>query len=200
MMFNPFMSKEKKAMRAKMALRQCIRSLQRWERSLDKKKEEMIKLGQEARRQGIKDQYTLAVKGLKMIMGQQLRSKKMQLQLQLVETMRDLAHVNNSFVSILGNVGREVEKVAGQANFVKNQMAFEQGMFSIEGMMDQLDGFMADNDQNLASEAGLETISDSDIERLFDIPQAQGTAATDPRIADWEQKIKGALNGEKAEG
>ena len=109
-MNNPFISQEKKAMKAKLALRQCIRSLQKWERTLEKKKEDMLRLGREAKRHGIKDQYLLAMNGLKMIMSQQLRAKKMQLQLQLVETLRDLAFVSSGFVGVMGKIGAEVEE------------------------------------------------------------------------------------------
>lgn len=172
---NIFMSKEKKAMKAKMALRRSVSDLKRWERGLEKKKADMIKLGQEAKRQGIKDQYALAVSGLKAIMAQLQRAKKMQLQLNLVETMRDLSNMSSGFVDIMGKVGKEIENITGSTDFMKNQMKFEQGMMSIDGMMGQLESFMDDSGDTLLSGVQDNNISDVDIEAMLDItaPEAE---------------------------
>ena len=164
-----FMSKEKKALKAKMELRRSVSSLKKWERGLEKKKAEMIKLGQMAKSQGIKDQYALAVSGLKTIMSQLQRSKKMQLQLSLVETMRDLSSMSAGFVGIMGKVGNEIQKITGNSDFMKNQMKFEQGMMTIDDMMGQLESFMDDSGDSLLSGFEDNSISDADIEAMLDI-------------------------------
>ena len=197
-----FMSKEKKRMHAKLAMRRSIRDLDRWDRNLEKKKAEMIKLGREANRQGIKDQYVLAFNGLKMVMNQQLRARKMQLQLKLVESMRDLSHISSDFLGMMGKIGKEVEKVAGGANFLENQAAFESGMFSLEQMMDQMDGFMSEADSTLSDQDRQDTVTDDEIARLFDIPQetAVNPEAADPRIAELSKQLQNMLGEDKAEG
>lgn len=189
-MINPFKSKEQKAMEAKLALRRGIRDLKKWDRTLDKKKAEMIRLGQEAKRQGLKDQYALAFNGLKNIMSQQLRSKKMQLQLELVETMRDLAQVSSGFVGQMGRIGKEVEKIAGKTDFLKNQMTFEKGMLSVEGMMDQLDSFMSAADETAVPSGQQNTVSDEEIEQMFDITSVTDKPQDDlPKISRLNEMI-----------
>lgn len=181
---NIFMSKEKKAMKAKMALRRSVSDLKRWERGLEKKKADMIKLGQEAKRQGIKDQYALAVSGLKAIMAQLQRAKKMQLQLNLVETMRDLSNMSSGFVDIMGKVGKEIESITGSTDFMKNQMKFEQGMMSIDGMMGQLESFMDDSGDTLLSGVQDNNISDVDIEAMGSMVQILFNSAI--RSKSWQ--------------
>jgi hypothetical protein len=183
-----FISKEKKAMKARMAMRRGIADLKRWERSLEKKRADMIRLGQEAKRQGIRDQYALALSGLKMIMAQIQRAKKMQLQLNLVETMRDLSTISSGFVGMMGKVGKEIEKVTGNVDFMKNQMKFEQGMMSIDDMMGQLESFMDDADPML-SVSQEQQISDSDIEKMFDATASAEGAAT-PGAKELLEQIK----------
>ena len=101
-----FMSSEQKRIHNKLEMRRSIRDLDRWDRSLEKKKIEMIKLGQEANRQGIKEQYALAFNGLKMIMNQQLRARRMQLQLKLLESLRDLSLMSSGFMGMMGKVSK----------------------------------------------------------------------------------------------
>lgn len=197
-----FMSKEQKRMHAKLAMRHSIRDLDRWDKSLEKKKAEMIRLGREANKQGIKDQYLLAFNGLKMVMNQQLRARKMQLQLKLVESMRDLSLISTDFLNMMGKIGKEVEKVSGGADFIKNQTAFESGMLSLEQMMDQMDGFMTDGDSILGDSDKNDAVTDDEIARLFDIPSelSDDKDAADPRVEKLSKQLKDMLSDGKTEG
>ena len=199
-----FMSKEQKRIHYKMEMRKTVRELERWDRSLEKKKDELVKLGREANRQGIRDQYAVAFNGLKMVMNQQLRARKMALQMKMVESLRDLSVVSSDFMGMMGKVGNEVNKITAGTNFLKNQAAFETGMFSIEQMMDQMDGLMDDMDMNMETQAGNETMSDDAIAKLFDVPQAEeqvpGSQAEDSRIADLSKQLKDLLGDTKAGG
>ena len=191
-----FMSSEQKRIQNRLEMRRSVRDLERWDRSLEKKKSEMIKLGQEANRQGIKEQYALAFNGLKMIMNQQLRARRMQLQLKLLDSLRDLSQMSSGFMGMMGKVSKEINKVTSGTNFLKNQAAFESGMISIEQMMGQMDSFMEDMDMNMEDQAGPKTVSDEEIARLFDIPEvktAEAAPAADPRISDLSKQLKDML-------
>ena len=191
-----FMSSEQKRIQNRLEMRRSVRDLERWDRSLEKKKSEMIKLGQEANRQGIKEQYALAFNGLKMIMNQQLRARRMQLQLKLLDSLRDLSQMSSGFMGMMGKVSKEINKVTSGTNFLKNQAACESGMISIEQMMGQMDSFMEDMDMNMEDQAGPKTVTDEEIARLFDIPEvqtAQAVPAADPRISDLSKQIKDML-------
>lgn len=175
-----FKSKAEKAMEAKLAIRQGINELKKCDRSLEKKKAEMIKFAQEAKKQGITQQYDVAVSGLKMILSYQKRCKAMILQIQMTESMRDLTTMSSSFVKLMGNVGKEVSKVTKDTNFVKNQLAFEKGMMSAEAAMDQLEGFLEDS--GMAFETDVEADIEQEIKDMIDATGAAEISALDDEI------------------
>lgn len=185
-----FKSKAEKALEAKLAIRQGINELKKSDRSLEKKKTEMIKFAQEAKKQGIMQQYNVAVSGLKMVLSYQKRCKAMILQIQMTESMRDLTTMSSNFVKLMGNVGREVSKVTKDTNFAKNQLAFEKGMMSAEAAMDQLEGFLEDS--GMAFETDVEADIDQEIENMIDTTGAAEISALDDeidrRLAENEQK------------
>lgn len=185
-----FKSKAEKAIEAKLAIRQGINELKKSDRSLEKKKDEMIKFAQEAKKQGIMQQYNVAVSGLKMVLSYQKRCKAMMLQIQMTESMRDLTTLSSNFVKLMGNVGREVSKVTKSTNFAKNQLAFEKGMMSAEAAMDQLEGFLEDS--GMAFETDVEADIDQEIENMIDTTGAAEINALDDeidrRLAENEQK------------
>lgn len=181
-----FKSKAEKEMEARLAVRQGIRELQKCDRSLERKKTEMIKHAQEAKLQGLSQQYAVAVSGLKMILEYQKRCKAMSLQIQMTESMRDLTTLSAQFVKLMGNVGKEVSKVTVSANFAKNQLAFEKGMLSAESAMDQLEGFLEDAGMSFESGSGMEAETDADIERLID---STGAAQIDELDAEIDRRL-----------
>lgn len=175
-----FRTKAEKEMEAKLAIRQGINELKKCDRTLEKKKDEMIRHAQEAKRQGISQQYSVAVSGLKMILSYQKRCKAMMLQIQMTESMRDLTTMSSRFVKLMGNVGKEVSKVTKSTNFVKNQLAFERGMMSAETAMDQLEGFLENS--GMAFESETETDINAEIEAMIDATGAAEINALDAEI------------------
>ena len=189
---NIFKSKEQKAMEAKIAVRRGVQDLKKCDRSLEKKKEDMIKHAQEAKRQGISQQYQVAVSGLKMIMAHQKRAQAMVLQLQMTESLRDLTSMGANFVNLLGRVGKEVKKISAAANFAKNQLAFEQGMMAAESAMGQLEDFLEGAGMSFGELS--EDDMDAEIERMID---ATGSIKQDALDDEIEQKLK-ALEQKRA--
>lgn len=185
-----FKSKEEKAMEAKLAVRQGVNELKKCDRSLEKRKNEMIRHAQEAKQQGIMQQYAVAVNGLKMIMAYQKRCKAMILQIEMTESMRDVTTLSSKFLKLMGNVGKEVSAITRNANFAKNQLAFEKGMLSAETAMSQLESFLEDSGLSFEQESNEDI--DAEIEHLID---ATNGAKTDPlddeidrRLAELEGK------------
>lgn len=170
-----FKSKEEKELEARLAVRRGVTELKKCDRTLEKKKDEMIKHAQEAKKQGVSQQYAVAVSGLKMIISYQKRCKAMLLQIQMAESMRDLTTLSTKFVKLMGNVGMEVSKVVKTANFAQNQMMFEKGMASAEGAMSQLEDFLEDSGMSFETET--EADVDAEIEKMIDVT---GAAKSDP--------------------
>lgn len=185
-----FKSKAEKALEAKLAIRQGVNELKKSDRSLEKKKEELIRFAQDAKKQGISQQYNVAVSGLKMVLLYQKRCKAMMLQIQMTESMRDLTTMSSNFVKLMGNVGKEVSKVTKSTNFAKNQLAFEKGMLSAEAAMDQLEGFLEDS--GMAFETDAESDVEEEIRKMIDSTGAAEISVLDDeidrRLAEIEKK------------
>ena len=175
-----FKSKAEKALEAKLAIRQGVNELKKCDRSLEKKKEELIKFAQEAKKQGISQQYNMAVSGLKMVLSYQKRCKAMMLQIQMTESMRDLTTMNANFVKLMGNVGKEVSNVTKSTNFAKNMLDFEKGMLSAETAMDQLESFLEDS--GMAFETDVESDVEDEINKMIDATGAAEINALDDEI------------------
>ena len=190
---NLFKSKGQRAMEAKMAVRRGVQDLKKCNRALEKKKEEMIKHAQEAKRQGISQQYQVAVSGLKMIMAHQKRAQAMVLQLQMTESLRDLTAMGTNFVNLLGSVGKEVGKISAAANFAKNQLAFEQGMLAADSAMEQLEDFLEGAGMSFGELS--EDDMDAEIERMID---NSGAIKEDALDAEIEERIRAAELKRKA--
>jgi hypothetical protein len=188
------MSRAQKAMRSKMAIRKGVQELKVWNRNLEKKKAEMIGFAQTAKMHGIPAQYALAVSGLKMILTQQKRAMSMTLQMQLVETMRDLSTMSSGFVKLIGNVGKEISKITGKVDFFKNQEAFQEGMMSMDGLMMQMESFLDSNAEPMQDVAGTDEISDSDIEKLIDVTASAGEDKVESEIEKKLEEVKRSLN------
>lgn len=179
-----FKSKEERALEARLAIRQGINDLKKCDRTLEKKKAEMIQHAQEAKAQGISQQYAVAVSGLKMILNYQKRCKAMILQIQMTESLRDLTTLSSKFVKLMGNVGKEVSNVAKSTNFAKNQLEFEKGMVSAESAMGQLEDFLEDSGMSFEQEGSADI--DAEIEKMID---ATGAAQIDSLDAEIDRRL-----------
>lgn len=175
-----FKSKAEKEMEARLAVRQGINELKKFDRLLEKKKNEMLQHAQEAKKQGIAQQYNMAINGLKMIMTNQKRCNAMTLQLEMTESIRDLTTIGAKFSKLMGNVGIEVSKVAQTANFAQNQLAFEKGMLSAESAMSQLENFL--EGAGMSFETQSEEELDAEIEKMVDATAAAKQDAIDEEI------------------
>lgn len=188
-----FKTKAEKALEARLAIRQGVNELKKCDRSLERKKEEMIRFAQEAKKQGAGQQYNVAVSGLKMVLAYQKRCRAMMLQIQMTESMRDLTAMSSRFVNLMGDVGKEVSKVTKGTRFAENQLAFQKGMLSAEAAMDQLESFLEDS--GMAFETDTEADIDREIEGMIDATGAAEVSALDEeidrRLAENEKKRAG---------
>ena len=190
-------NKQEKELEARIAVRQGIRELEKTNKTLEKKKDEMLAFAREAREKGVKQQYAVAVSGLKMIINYQKRSEAMVLQAKMAESMKDLTRISSKFVNLMGAMGKEVAKVAKSTNYAKNQMEFEKGMASAEMAMDQLESFMEDAGMGFTDiEMGEEEL-DQEIEALISADVSAPADKLDDELAAKLAKLNSQLQGVK---
>ena len=180
-----FKSKEQKQLEARLAIKRSIQELNKCDKSLERKKDEMIRHAQEAKRQGIMQQYNMAISSLKMILGYQKRTRAMVLQIQMAESMRDVTTMSTKFVETLGNVGKEMGALVKNADFAKNQLEFEKGMLQADNVMQQLEDFLDGTGMSLEEMSDEEM--NEEVERLIDVT---GAAESDPVDDEIERRLK----------
>ena len=190
-------TKQEKELEARIAVRQGIRELEKTNKALEKKKDDMLAFAREAREKGVKQQYAVAVSGLKMIINYQKRSEAMVLQAKMAESMKDLTRISSKFVNLMGNMGKEISKVAQTTNFAKNQMEFEKGMMSAEMAMDQLESFMEDAGMGFADiEMGEDELNE-EIEALISADISAPADQMEDELAKKLSSLNNQLQGVK---
>ena len=182
---NLFKSKEEKALEAKIAVNRVVQSAKRQERMLEKKRDELIKYAQEAKKQGITQQYGIAKNGLRMVMQQLTKVRTLVMHLQLTQTVRDITVMGSDFIKIVGKVGKELSSLSIGADFAKNQIAYEKGMMASQMAMDQLDNFLEDAGMTFAESSDEDM--DAELERMID---STGAVKADPVDDEIEARIK----------
>ena len=190
-------SKQEKELEARIAVRQGIRDLEKVNKKLEKKKDEMLAFAREAREKGVKQQYAVATSGMKMIVNYQERSEAMVLQAKMAESMRDLTTISSKFVNLMGNMGKEVAKVASGTNFARNQMEFEKGMASAEMAMEQLESFMEDAGMGFADVEMSDEELDAEIEALVSADVSGKADAEEDALAQKLKNLNSQLQGVK---
>ena len=199
---------QEKYRKVRMEMRQNIRSLNQLNNSIEKKKTEMIALAKKAKEQGLDSQYKLAFNALKMMMSQQLRVRKMSLQIQILESVREMIFANAKFVKLFGKVGREATKLVSKMNMSKNQMDFQAGFDAMNDCMGELEAFMEENDMmvdgmDMSSEASVDI--DNELMKLINgtgevstgpAKAAEAPASADNNIESEIEKRWAALRGE----
>ena len=190
-------SKQEKELEARIAVRQGIRDLEKVNKKLEKKKDEMLAFAREAREKGVKQQYAVATSGLKMIVNYQKRSEAMVLQAKMAETRRDPPTISRTFGNLMGNMGKEVAKVASGTNFARNQMEFEKGMASAEMAMEQLESFMEDAGMGFADVEMSDEELDAEIEALVSADVSGKADEEEDALAQKLKNLNSQLQGVK---
>lgn len=177
-----FKSKEEKERETKRAVKSSIRELNRLDQTIETKMNDMAKMAKKARVQGLDSQYKLAFNALKMMMEQQRRVKSMALQIDIIDIIRTLHIASNRFIVMCGRVGKEATDLVKRINAGEKIADFEKGFDLINGSMDDLNDFMADNANvfgEMSKESGDSTaITDAEIEALISaLPVTERVAA-----------------------
>lgn len=164
-----FMSKEERAAEVRYALRSSTLSLTRFEKALEKRRERFIELGKKARTAGSNDNYKQVVKGIHLVNIAQNRARRMIIQLEIYSTMCDISSMSTSFVTLLGKVSRNIQRVISSPDFLGNITSFEKSIGSMGSSFENLELFLSKSMD--AMEDGIDTIdsvSDEEITRMID--------------------------------
>lgn len=188
-----FKSKAEKDMEKRALVRKTIRSIEKYIGQLQEQKTKSITAAQEARQQGSKQMYSLALSALKTAMAQEKKAREMLLNFQLASQMRDLSAMTAGFLEGMSVLSKEMKDITGDMNFAKVQKQFAEAMAGVEETTDNIDQMLEDTDAafgSIASASG--NIPDSELEALignFESDASVG-ADIDKKLADIDKILK----------
>lgn len=188
-----FKSKAEKDMEKRALVRKTIRSIEKYIAQLQEQKTKSIAAAQEARQQGSKQMYSLALSALKTAMAQEKKAREMLLNFQLASQMRDLSAMTAGFLEGMSVLSKEMKDITGDMNFAKVQKQFAEAMAGVEETTDNIDQMLEDTDAafgSIASASG--NIPDSELEALignFESDASVG-ADIDKKLADIDKILK----------
>ena len=189
MSFGWFKSRAEKEMERKMAIRSTMNELKRCKISMEKKKDEMLRLAVRAKQSGLAREYVTAKNAMMTIMKYSQTLEAIWLRLQIAETMRDMSRASMKAVKSMGAIGKELSDIMNKTNFLKNQAAFEMGSMRMEEMMSQMES-MLDSTSDLGGSYQTET-SDTDWSDAADrLIEASMTATPTPIDQEIEELLK----------
>ena len=189
MSFLWFKSRAEKEMERKMAIRSTMNELKRCKISMEKKKDEMLRLAVRAKQSGLAREYVTAKTAMMTIMKYSQTLEAIWLRLQIAETMRDMSRASMKAVKSMGAIGKELSDIMNKTNFLKNQAAFEMGSMRMEEMMSQMES-MLDSTSDLGGSYQTET-SDTDWSDAADrLIEASMTATPTPIEQEIEELLK----------
>ena len=188
-----FKSKAEKDMEKRALVRKTIRSIEKYIAQLQEQKTKSIAAAQEARQQGSKQMYSLALSALKTAMAQEKKAREMLLNFQLASQMRDLSEMTAGFLEGMSVLSKEMKDITGDMNFATVQKQFAEAMAGVEETTDNIDQMLEDTDAafgSIASASG--NIPDSELEALignFETDSSLGIDI-DKKLADIDKILK----------
>ena len=171
-----FKSKSQKELEMKMALKKTVREMERQIKKLDEQKEAFIKEGKQAYEKGLKQQFSLAVSGLRITLGQKKKVESMLLNLRITAQLKDISQMTVDFLGQMKAVSREMIKLTNEKAFQKVAVDFEFAMDKFSNQAEQMETFLEDSDASFKDTmVDQNEIKDEEvISLIFDELQATG--------------------------
>lgn len=189
-----FKSKAEKEMERRALVRKTIRSIEKYVSQLQEQKNQAVKSAQEARQQGSKQMYNLALSAIKTAMAQEKKAREMLLNFQLASQMRDLSAMTAGFLDGMSVLSKEMKEITGDMNFAKVQKQFAQAMQGVEETTDNIDAMLDNTDMAFgAISSAMGDIPDSELEALIGGMEDSSTTSSadiDSKLAELERQLK----------
>lgn len=185
----------KKELQKKVLYNKTITNMRKYVNNLEGQKEYYIKLAKEAHLNGSKEQYNLAINGLKMALAYQKKAKEMLLNFELTMQLRDLSSVTGEFLSGMVNLSKDMSKIINKQDYAKVQESFETAMGKVEEQNVQIESFLDTTEisfNNIAADPS--NVSDSEISELIDFEAKEEVKGKDNEIDSKIEEIEKILS------
>jgi hypothetical protein len=185
----------KKELQKKMLFNKTLSNMRKYVNNLDGQKDYYVKLAKEAHLNGSKEQYTLAINGLKMALAYQKKAKEMLLNFELTMQLRDLSQVTGEFLKGMVGLSKDMSKIISKQDYVKVQSSFEDAMGKVEEQNVQIENFLDDTQSSFSNiAADPSNVSDAEINELIDFEAKEDIKDKDNEIDSKIDEIEKILS------
>ena len=184
-----------KEMKKKMLFNKTLSNMRKYVNNLEGQKEYYIKLAKEAHLNGSKEQYGLAINGLKMALAYQKKAKEMLLNFELTMQLRDLSQVTGEFLKGMVGLSKDMSKIISKQDYAKVSSSFETAMGKVEEQNMQMENFLDTTEvgfENIAADPS--NVSDEEINKLIDFEAKEDIKSKDNEIDSKIEEIEKLLS------
>jgi ABC-type phosphate transport system ATPase subunit len=185
----------KKELQKKVLFNKTLSNMRKYVNNLEGQKEYYIKLAKEAHLNGSKEQYSLAINGLKMALAYQKKAKEMLLNFELTMQLRDLSSVTGEFLNGMVTLSKDMSKIINKQDYAKVQESFETAMGKVEEQNVQIENFLDNTEMSFSQiSADPSNVSDKEISELIDFEAKEEVKEKDSEIDSKIEEIERLLN------
>lgn len=192
-----FKSKETKELEKKMTIRKTIQEMNKQIVKLENAEKTYLGLAKKAKAQGIAQQLSLAVSGLKSTMAQKKRVQEMLLNFEIMNQAKEIALTTSDFLQGMGSLSKDMVKLCDAKEFAQVSKQFEQAMAATEAQGERMSMFLDNSREDFASIANTEAtgnVTDDDINKLLsdEISADEGSSSDsdiDKELNNLESKL-----------
>lgn len=171
-------------MEQRMVVKKTMRSIEKYISKLQEQKLKSVESAKRAKLEGSKQQYSLAISGLRTAMTQEKKAKEMLLNFELTLQMRDLSKMTSEFLNGMSLMSKEMTAITNDMNFAKVQKQFEAAMLGVEQTTDNIDAMLdttSDSFSAISSSHG--NFDDGELEKLINSQLADSDDGVDKEIS-----------------
>lgn len=187
--------KRQRELKKKILFNKTLSNMRKYVNNLENQKNHYIDMAKQAHLNGSKEQYSLAVSGLKMAVAYQRKAKEMLLNFELTMQLRDLSQVTGEFLTGMVKLSGDMSKIISKQDYAKVSESFENAMGKVEEQNMQMENFLDTTEVNFTNiAADPANVSDDEINSLIDFEAKEEVKGKDQEIDTKIEEIERLLS------
>ena len=183
-----FKSKKRKEFEKRIALKKTLKALTKQVNKLEIQKNTFIKDGREAYSKGMKQQFNLAVAGLKISLEQKKRLETMLMNLKITSQLKDISKLTVDFLEQMRTVSKDLIKITDVKSFHKVSSDFETALKRFSNQTENMESFLDDAEKEI-EEVGTNEGQLKSNEAIDLILDGLGEKQTSQSFNDFKEKV-----------
>ena len=192
-----FKSRKQKEIEKRIAQKRLIKKLSNQVKILDSKKNSFLKDGADAYSKGMKQQFNLAVAGLRISLNQKKRVESMLMNLKITSQLKDISKLTVDFLKQMKSVSKDLIKITDLKSFDKISNDFDIALKRFNNQTENLENFIDGAEKTISNtENKINNDNISNVEAIDLILDSIKHEKTNQSFAEFKEKILNDNSGE----